>query len=882
MQILGISPLDKDSTASLYVDGKWKAIAEERLSRIKMHKGFPKRAVKELLKSAGLSPGDIECIVYPFMPWWVESTHMLLGYMRDLPFTLKTGKPWRSKLRHLNEYSVWCKNAILDHYKYHLELKRELRSLGLYQKLVRIEHHASHAAGAYLTSGFEEAIALTLDWYGGGLSGSVNCCSPKGIERLHNFSYPHSMGMFFAQVTSALGFKSSQHEGKIVGLAAYGDSKLLASKLLARFIRKDGDFRYCCGMDSKFSKDLARRFPREHIAAAYQYALEVIVCEIVNHWTQKTGLHDVVLSGGVTANVKMNQRIASLDGVSRVFIHPNMGDGGTSVGAILAYLFEHGMIKSEEWKTCYLGPEYSNIQMKTALQQAGLEPTLSENMAEDVAKALANGKVVARFSGAMEYGPRALGNRSILCSASDPDVNKWLNRGLGRTEFMPFAPVTLFEHCRERYLNINKLSLPARFMTITCDCTDLMQKESPAAVHVDGTARPQIIRRDENSEFYSILEAYYKLTGIPTLINTSFNMHEDPIVCTPKDAVHAFLKGGLDYLSMGPFLVTSNQKTRILKDPCVKVTSHEGKSNHKPVFIITIDTEGDNLWVCPETITTANSRYLPRFQELCEKYQFKPTWLTNYEMAECPVFCEYGRDVLQRETGEIGMHLHAWNSPPITSNDLKSQAYLIEYPENVMRDKIKFITELLEQRFQCKIVSHRAGRWAFNSSYANLLTENRYLIDCSVTPHVSWKSFMGDPKGSGGTDYTNFPSQPYFIDLNKIDREGNSPLLEIPVSIVKKGASSHSVFWLRPDGLNRNSMLEILNQANNEQWPCVEFMLHSSELMPGGSPTFPTEFSIENLYDDLEAIFSKASELFQGATLSEFYDIWVTHCNHTH
>ena len=304
-------------------------------------------------------------------------------------------------------------------------------------------------------------------------------------------------------------------------------------------------------------------------------------------------------------------------------------------------------------------------------------------------------------------------------------------------------------------------------------------------------------------------------------------------------------------------------------------------NNHKSVFLITIDTEGDNLWVCPDTITTVNSRYLPRFQELCEKYKFKPTWLTNYEMAECSVFCEFGSDVLQRGTGEIGMHLHAWNSPPITNDDLKDQAYLIEYPENAMRDKIKFLTEHLEQRFQSKITSHRAGRWAFNSCYAHILVEHGYLVDCSVTPHVSWKSFLGDPRGSGGTDYTTYPSQPYFIDLKMIDCEGNSPLLEVPVSIVKKDTVLHNVCWLRPDGQNRNSMLEILHQAIEEHWPCVEFILHSSELMPGGSPTFLTEDSIEALYDDLEALLSKASEKFQGATLSEFYDTWVMHRNHT-
>jgi carbamoyltransferase len=564
--ILGISPLDKDATAALYVEGQWKVIAEERLSRVKMHAGFPKHAVETLLERAEIRPQGLRHVVYPFMPWWIEGSRMIHGYVRDLFFTLGNGTPWSEKVRHLKAYAEWCNKAIADHRHWHRQLMDELRILGLRDKLTFVEHHTSHAAAAYLTSGFVKAIALTLDWYGGGLSGSVNLCTPGGIRRLHDFRYPHSLGLFYAQVTSALGFRASQHEGKIVGLAAYGDSRLLGPALMARFACQKGDFRYRSGMDPNFSPDLAKRFSREHVAAAYQYALEVLVGEITAYWMRETESQNVVLAGGVGANVKMNQRIADLAEVRRIFIHPNMGDGGTSVGAILAFLAARGKIESREWESCYLGPEFTDVRMETAIRQAGLEPRRSENIAKDVAIKLAAGKVVGRFSGAMEYGPRALGNRSILLSAVDPRVNKWLNHQLGRTEFMPFAPVTLFEHCRERYVNVDKFLLPARFMTITCECTDLMKKESPAAVHVDGTARPQIIRREDNPGFHAILEEYYKLTGIPTLINTSFNMHEEPIVCSPDDAVRAFVEGNLDYLSIGPFLVPTKSKEKIFTE----------------------------------------------------------------------------------------------------------------------------------------------------------------------------------------------------------------------------------------------------------------------------------------------------------------------------
>ena len=292
----------------------------------------------------------------------------------------------------------------------------------------------------------------------------------------------------------------------------------------------------------------------------------------------------------------------------------------------------------------------------------------------------------------------------------------------------------------------------------------------------------------------------------------------------------------------------------------------------RPAFLITIDTEGDNLWESSGLVTTENARYLPRFQDLCERYRLKPAYLTNYEMAENPFFCDFAQDVLKRRQGEIGMHLHAWNSPPLTNGNLKGQPYLIEYPENVMADKILFMTELLEKQFHQKPVSHRSGRWAFNSTYARLLVKNGYLIDCSVTPHVNWAAVPGDPNGSGGTDYSNYPENPYFMDLERPDQNGSSVFLEIPVTIVKNPANPRAISWLRPNGGNRNAMLKILTQASEEQWACVEFMIHSSELMPAGSPTFKTADDIEMLYEDLEALFSAAAEDFHGMTLVEFYD----------
>ena len=198
----------------------------------------------------------------------------------------------------------------------------------------------------------------------------------------------------------------------------------------------------------------------------------------------------------------------------------------------------------------------------------------------------------------------------------------------------------------------------------------------------------------------------------------------------------------------------------------------------KPAFLITLDTEGDNLWRNRSgKVTTHNVRFLPRFQALCEKYAFKPTWLTNYEMASDPAYVEFGRDLLARGQGEIGMHLHAWYSPPeyaLTDDEWRYQPYLIEYPENVLRDKVAYMTDLLENAFQRKMTSHRAGRWAFNEVYARALIDQGYLVDCSVTPRVSWRNAQGAPQGQGGTDYSHFPDRAYFLDEQDISRPGDS------------------------------------------------------------------------------------------------------------
>jgi len=322
---------------------------------------------------------------------------------------------------------------------------------------------------------------------------------------------------------------------------------------------------------------------------------------------------------------------------------------------------------------------------------------------------------------------------------------------------------------------------------------------------------------------------------------------------------------------------------------------HAARGGPQPAFLITIDTEGDNLWGRPKQVTTENLRFLPRFQQLCESYGLKPTYLTDFDAARSDEFVEFGRDAVVRGRAEIGMHLHAWNTPPLvplTGDDDAYQPYLMEYPEQVLRDKVALMTNLLSERFGAAPRSHRAGRWAFNCVYARALVDHGYEVDCSVTPYTSWSDHGGNPAGAGGSDYRGYPARAYFVDTDDISRPGDSPLLEVPVSImpcrigivnrVRERCSARSLVrrglnrfypprtWFRPTVDNLEPMLAVMAWVRREGFDYIEFMLHSSELMPGGSPNFAGVAEIERLYENLATLFAAASGKFVGATLSEY------------
>jgi carbamoyltransferase len=601
LKALGISPLDKDASASLVEDGRVLfAAGEERLSRVKHHAGFPEGAILAALDATGTRPEDIDVVAYPFLDADAEARLMADALANEAEWHAANPLPdprpalaaARARMRPRSEpvdglaspdarmdkgllkrlayiglgthaglsarasaraSRRWRERAVAEHRHWQRELEEGLRKLGIGAPLERREHHLSHAANAFLASGFERALVVTLDGYGSGLAGSISLGEAGQLKRLHGLRFPWSLGSFYEMVTSSLGFHPDRHAGKIVGLAAYGDPSILSDVLLARMDTSDGDLRMQHALNVYFSRHVAAEFPMIDVAAAWQHVLERAACSVVAHWARKTGCDTIVLSGGVTANVKLNQRIHELDEVRNIFVYPNMGDGGCGTG--LAMHLTWPTESPAPLHDVYHGPEYSDAELRAALDAKQLRYDEPADLAAEVARRVHGGQVVGRFAGRMEYGPRALGNRSILYHAREPEVNRWLNQRLGRTEFMPFAPVTAWEARERCYHGLAGAEHAAEFMTITFDCTDWMKQQCPAAVHVDGTARPQLVRREVNPGYHAILTEYEKLSGIPCLINTSFNMHEEPIVCSPSDAVRAFLLGRIDALALGPYLV---------------------------------------------------------------------------------------------------------------------------------------------------------------------------------------------------------------------------------------------------------------------------------------------------------------------------------------
>jgi carbamoyltransferase len=590
------------------------AVGEERLSRVKFHMGFPFRALEESLRIAGITARDVGAValatrrlIFPGTP-----EYNALFFNRDLRtvrandyFNHPRLKPKAKLFFDLFMGNLTSSRQRLSPREFAREAERMtverqkqcLADLGFkHAETVSYEHHLCHAASAAYLSGKDDALVITLDGAGDGLCATAHAFRDGRLTRLSAASDLVSPGRFYSEVTGFLGYKRLRHEGKITGLAAFGDAERYYEelRLFLRFDPSSEQFVYDRRSPSALRSKLRtvrrvlqdrltsvphvadfldfleanfdRRKDARDLAAAAQRILEEVAIEYVDHFRKRYPSPNVLLAGGVFANVRVNQKVAEMAGVDFVYIHQNMGDGGIGTGAALLhrYVTLGQPYQPQPPAHVYLGPGYDDSEIEAELRKRGVRYEKVADIEARVAHLVNEGKVVARFAGRMEYGPRALGNRSILAHTKDSTINDWLNMRLRRTEFMPFAPSVLGPHAKELFEGYARgaSAYADNFMTITYQVRSEWRERLQAATHVDGTARPQVVWPEANPSYYRIISEYHRLSGIPALINTSFNMHEEPIVATPADAIRSFEQGALDHLAIGSFLCSTDGRRR--------------------------------------------------------------------------------------------------------------------------------------------------------------------------------------------------------------------------------------------------------------------------------------------------------------------------------
>ncbi len=570
--ILGLQT-GHESSAVLFEDGRLlAAVSDERLSRIKNDGGkLSDLAIDEVLRLAGHKREEVErlALLYTFFPeeyfvretWYKEIERRIHRARRR-----NAGGP-RPQMHSGNfiERLESRGKSFDDHF---LE-KKFLKAEGFGgASTVFFDHHYSHALPAAYYSGFKECAVITMDG-----NGDRNISHTSGIWRDGRYerefstdAFGASAGAFYGFITELLGFRVMRHEGKVVGLAALGDPAPLyetfkrALKLSPDGQCLDSEFAGSPEAETRryaFLEQAIKGHSRENISAAAQRVLEDVVVQMVRNYLAATGQRHIALNGGVFANVKLNQRIAALPEVDSIFVFPAMSDTGNCVGAVLLELARRdpaSMRNTTPLHDVYWGPAFDDAQILAALGDVNLVAERHDETAlvALAAKAIHDGRIVGWFQGRMEFGPRALGNRSMLARPTESAINNWLNDRLDRSEFMPFAPSVLAERADEVFENVEKARHTAEFMTMTFDVRKEWISRIPAVVHVDGTARPQLVRAEVNPLYHRLIAAYHALSGIPLVLNTSFNVHEEPIVCAPVEAIRAFTEKRVDCLAIGP------------------------------------------------------------------------------------------------------------------------------------------------------------------------------------------------------------------------------------------------------------------------------------------------------------------------------------------
>jgi len=603
MKILGLSSFYHDSSASLVVDGEIiAACQEERFTRIKHDKSFPKNSIEYCLKEANIKIEDIDYFVFYDKPI-LKFERLLETYLAMAPRGLKS---------FITSAPVWLKEKIFQK-KVLLEGLGEFAPhLDLTSKILFNEHHMSHAASAFYPSPFEKALILTMDGVGEWATTTVAIGDRNKIEIKKEIHFPHSLGLLYSAFTYHCGFKVNSGEYKLMGLAPYGEPRFVEKiKKELIHIKDDGSYRlnmkyfdYCTDLkmtNNRFSKlfGLTPRKPESEMtqdymdmAASVQKVTEEVVIKLAKSLISEYQIDNLCLAGGVALNSVANGKLSKEGFAKNIWIQPAAGDSGGSLGAALSVHYdflenERSINQHDSMKGSYLGPQFSNSEIKEFLDNIGANYIQKENSEEVVSETISlikEGQCLGWFQGRMEYGPRALGNRSILADPRSPSMQKTLNlRVKNRESFRPFAPSVLEEKASQWF----QLDTTSPYMLLVNDVQDDKKREVspsendlngiqllqvnrsliPAVTHVDYSARVQTVSKKTNSLYHSLLTEFDKDTNCPVLINTSFNVRGEPIVCSPKDAFRCFMGTGLDALIMGNFILhKENQSKKLIED----------------------------------------------------------------------------------------------------------------------------------------------------------------------------------------------------------------------------------------------------------------------------------------------------------------------------
>ncbi len=569
MYVLGINAAFHDSSACLIKDGKLLAAAEEeRFTQIKHGKRpipfstyeLPFHAIDYCLKIADIHLNDVDHVAYSFDPY------LLLGDEKgkakiEIPLEpgMESGpSKWTSPWDPLFLSSIVNAPAqLLDGYPHHLQ-KRFKDAKRNKAKWHFVEHHIAHAASAYYPSPYRNAAVMTLDGRGEIATTTYNIGRGNELIRIGQVEMPHSLGLLYERVTSYLGFLHSSDEYKVMALASYGKPVFIND--FRDMIQLGSNGQYTINnerLEERFGPSRTKNDPfTDHhfnIAHSLQYVLEEVVLELT-HWLHKeTGEENLCLAGGVALNCVLNARIRDKGPFKNVWVQPAAGDAGTSLGAaIWVDVQEHKTAdKSYDMPHAYWGPDYTDEEIEKFLKWAKVPYRKLKNVAEETADILVQNKIIGWFQGRMEFGPRALGSRSILASPIDPSMQARLNEVKDREDFRPVAPVVLQEDAAEWFKNASY----SPFMLFVYDVQEDKADKIPAVRHVDGTARIQTVNEEQHQQYYQLLKAFKQKTGVPVLVNTSFNTLGKPIVCTPRDAVECFWSSPFDALVIGSYLI---------------------------------------------------------------------------------------------------------------------------------------------------------------------------------------------------------------------------------------------------------------------------------------------------------------------------------------